>query len=161
MPQVIDRQGVVTTTTPIRGVKSYGPSAHDRSGSARETRAAPKPIFDPMTKPATLPLKAPPLPEPTIALGEVGRKLWTDTLTEFGDWNPHELRTLNLACLAYQQASEIAAALAAGGLSFKEQRQLRADWNAAANEHRRQMRELSLSAAPADSRPQRIPGRYA
>jgi hypothetical protein len=99
------------------------------------------------------------IPEPAIALGTVGKRLWNDTITAFDGWADHELRTLNIACLALQEVHDITAELAAES-DFKARRQLRADRNAAGNEFRKQMRELSLSAAPSDSRPPRIAGRY-
>lgn len=107
-----------------------------------------------------IPLNRVDIPEPSVQLGDVGRQLWRDVLVEFGNWNVAELRTLNLACLAFQEAAAITTALADDGLTFKEKRQLRADRNAASTTWRQQMRELNLSAQPADSRPGRIPGRY-
>ena len=62
---------------------------------------------------------------------------------------------------AVNVTADLAAALADDGLTFKERRQLRADLNAASTTYRQQLRELSLSAQPADSRPKRIAGRYA
>lgn len=99
------------------------------------------------------------IPEPAIKLGTVGQTEWTAIISDYGDWLPHELRTLNLACIALDQAANIAEQLN-DETDFKKVRQLRADLNAAGNEHRRQMRELSLSTRPADSRPARIAGRY-
>lgn len=107
-----------------------------------------------------MPSKSLQIPEPTIPLGDAGQRLWRELLTEFGDWHPGELRTLNLACVAYQQASDLMTALADPDLDFKQRRQLRADLNAASTCYRQQLRELSLSAQPADARPARIAGRY-
>jgi hypothetical protein len=100
------------------------------------------------------------IPEPSIPLGPEGRALWEQTIRDFDGWQEHELRTLNLACVALQQSADITRELATE-TDHKAKRQLRADRNAAGNEYRKQMRELSLSARPADSRPPRIAGRYA
>jgi hypothetical protein len=62
--------------------------------------------------------------------------------------------------VALDQAAAITAALASE-TDHKTKRQLRADLNAAGNEMRKQLRELSLSTRPADTRPPRIAGRYA
>ena len=99
------------------------------------------------------------VPEPEIPLGAVGRKLWAAVLTEFGDWQEHELRMLNVACLALDEVERITGELA-DETDFKKVRQLRADRNASGNEFRKQLRELSLTARPSDSRPARISGRY-
>lgn len=99
------------------------------------------------------------IPQPEIPLAPIGLKLWRDCIQEYSDWGPHEYRTLNLACVALGEADRITQELA-DELDFKKCRQLRADRNQASNEFRKQMRELSLSARPADSRPARIAGRY-
>jgi hypothetical protein len=100
------------------------------------------------------------IPDPAIPLGPEGLALWTQTLTDFDDWQAGELRTLNLACVALDQVAAITTELATE-TDHKAKRQLRADRNAAGNEYRKQMRELPLSTRPPDSRPPRIAGRYA
>ena len=99
------------------------------------------------------------IPEPAIKLAAVGLKLWTEVISEFGDWQEHELVTLNLACLALDEVDRLTQELA-DEVDFKKCRQLRADRNSAGNEFRKQLRELSLSVRPSDSRPARIAGRY-
>jgi hypothetical protein len=100
------------------------------------------------------------IPDPPTPLGPQGLALWRQTIETFDDWHPHELRLLCAACVAHQEHHDITAELATE-TDFKAKRQLRADRNAAATTLRHLFRELSLSAAPADSRPARIPGRYA
>lgn len=86
-------------------------------------------------------------------------RLWADCQREFGDWLPHDLVTLTAACIAWEEITNLTEELAKCR-DFKKRRQLRSDRNAAATTYRQQMRELALSAAPADTRPPRIAGRY-
>lgn len=109
---------------------------------------------------AALKLPQTPLPVPSIPLGTHGERLWNDTTLAFADWLPHDLATLAIACAAWDDVATITEALA-GCDDHKLRRQFRADRNAAATTYRQQMRELSLSAVPQDSRPPRIAGRYA
>jgi hypothetical protein len=74
------------------------------------------------------------IPEPAIRLGEVGMSHWKKTITDFGDWQEHELRLL---CLACQQQDDIARLTdeVDAERDFKKKRNLRADRRAAANEY--------------------------
>jgi len=97
---------------------------------------------------------------PAVPLGTHGMRLWRDTVAEFGDWLPHDLVLLTAACLAWQEIADVTREMD-DATDFKERRQLRADRATAITTFRQTMRELSLAAAPQDSRPPRIAGRYA
>jgi hypothetical protein len=97
--------------------------------------------------------------DPPAGLGRVGLRLWCELTTEFADWLPSDLALLAAACLARQEIDDLTSEIQ-DCTDFKQARQLRADRNAAATTMRQCLRELNLAAAPPDSRPGRIPGRY-
>jgi hypothetical protein len=99
-------------------------------------------------------------PEPYTPLSGVAAAFWREMLAYYDDWTPNQLVTLaNMA----QDAGIIAAcdeSLTDAELAPLELTRLDLRRDRAVKRFMRAARELNLDAAPADSRPPRIAGRY-